>query len=195
MAFNKTPSAHITGITATFVDDIGEALVIPMSSLPDLMSYEVVGDSSDIRKVYFALVKKMYASMFVLPAVNQPQYMAAGMSVFEDTANVVNTTYSFQFKISSDNMEVIPEACEDEVANLVMAETNLLYRSGTMNDRPFFENSTHVVQFENENGGIYKYQTKYAPVTTLDQTLSSITENFPWEYEWVSGTFAVRRCG
>jgi hypothetical protein len=70
MAFDKKPSTWLPSWSEDETD-----ITLPIASLPELTAAEADADTGDIRKVVFALTKKLADVWDALEAANQPTQM------------------------------------------------------------------------------------------------------------------------
>jgi hypothetical protein len=110
MAFAPEPTGWITGIAyrTTGQTVAANSLVIPLSSLPLLVSTEITGASADIRKVYLAMADALYNAYNAKASADQPSQMQATRSTSERSGNL-SRTYSFVFTATITGLEVANE--------------------------------------------------------------------------------------
>lgn len=109
MAFDKTPSEHIAGITVT-----GGNLVIPLASIPELVESEITGTNADIRKIAYGLLLKLHKVFVSMADEDKPKKWTSvrNTQAPEDSATA---TRSFNMVFSINNP--LNEVAETEVVS------------------------------------------------------------------------------
>ena len=110
MAFSPTPTGWIAGIEykAAAAAVTANSLVIPLTSLPLLVSTEITGGAADIRKIYIALADALYTAYDIKAAADKPQQMQAVRSTSERSGNIARS-YNFIFTATVTGLEVANE--------------------------------------------------------------------------------------
>lgn len=106
MAFNKVPTTWIPDWS-----EDGTDISVPIASFPELTAAEADAATGDIRKICFALCKKLSDAWYALAAADRPAKMSINRSISVDSATGIQTqTISFTFKTSVLTQEVADEA-------------------------------------------------------------------------------------
>lgn len=111
MAFNAAP----TQVVASWSED-GTNVTFPIASVPELSAAEADASTGDLRKVWFALLSKLYAWWVSITAADRPAKMTVSKSVAADAAASaaagvpINTvTFTVTFKVVESAGEVNDE--------------------------------------------------------------------------------------
>ena len=110
MAFSPIPTDWLTGIAyrTTGQTVAANSLVIPLTSLPLLVSTEITGGTADIRKIYIALADALYNAYDTKAAADKPQQMQVVRSTSERNG-LLSRSYNFIFTATITGLEVANE--------------------------------------------------------------------------------------
>lgn len=109
MAFNPKPSDHISGISVS-----ENNLVIPLASIPELTSAEVVDATGDIRKVAYAILLKLYSVYASMANEDRPtKWSAVRSTQAQEDSSTATRAINFSFIINNP----LNTATETEVAS------------------------------------------------------------------------------
>lgn len=97
MPFNPKPSDHIAGISVS-----GNNLVIPLASIPDITSAEVVDATGDIRKVAYAIALKLYSVYVSMASEDRPtKWIAVRNTQAQEDSETATRALNFSFTINN----------------------------------------------------------------------------------------------
>ncbi|HEV7405161.1 MAG TPA: hypothetical protein VGO11_19615 [Chthoniobacteraceae bacterium] len=105
MAFNPAPSHWIPNEAVS-----GSDLVIPIASFPELTSGEAHATTGDIRKLAYAITKKLYDAQQAESAADRPAKMqiTKGQSLSAD-GTTMTVTHQFTYVLAISSADVAAE--------------------------------------------------------------------------------------
>jgi hypothetical protein len=104
MAFNPAPNTWFENWS-----EDGSDITVPIATFPEMTAAEADGDTGDIRKVWYAMVAKMYADWLSLATADRPvkMTMTRSSSLVGDNLTLV---FNFTFYNTVTGQEVLNEA-------------------------------------------------------------------------------------
>lgn len=106
MAFSDTPTDWISGLAEN-----GTILSFPLASFPELTADEAHGTTGDIRKIWFAILEKLWNEWNDRAAGDRPGKWTQTKSISINTSTgVVTTTYVSTIYTDILTQEVVDES-------------------------------------------------------------------------------------
>ena len=106
MAFDDTPTTWIPSWSENGTD-----ITVPIASFPELTAAEADGTTGDIRKIAWAIAKKLSDVWYATESANRPANMIISKaSSVNSTADEVTHTITFRFVNTISGQDVKAEA-------------------------------------------------------------------------------------
>lgn len=105
MAFDKTPDTWINDWSEN-----GTLIDVPIASFPELTAAEADGSTGDIRKIWWAILQKLYNEYNALAAGDRPtKWVSTKTTSVNTTTGVVTHTFTNTIYTSVLTEEVVDE--------------------------------------------------------------------------------------
>jgi hypothetical protein len=107
MSFNKAPSNWIPSWSADSTN-----ITVPIASFPEMTADEANGTTGDIRKVLFALCKKLSSKWIATAVGDRPAKMiiSQASSAPDQTTGIITQNFTFTFYVLPSAVEVVDES-------------------------------------------------------------------------------------